>query len=382
MTSEAYEDREQTEVKHKILERYLSGAVPVLGSWAKDIAYIDCLAGPWKSAAPDLGDTSFARAIAVLRKTRGVLASRGKRPTLRCLLIEKDPDAYAQLETFATSVTDLPVTTKPWDFSKHVPDVVRYALERDGCFPFSFIDPKGWELAAIPLIAPILKLDPGEVLINLMTSWITRFLSDTSKPFEELLGASAVKHLRTLRGHEQEEALVRSYAESVRHAGGYKFVCTLPVMKSGSDAFHFYMVYGTRHEKGVEVFKQTENAIVSFMHDIRAKAQRRRKVQATGQDGLFPEQVTYRERRYTRFREKNLEIAKDAARAQLRQRTVDFDDLWADCMQYPTVLESDLQGWIDDWGLHGKIEVLNMPPRQRVLHRGQGLSLRWKDNGD
>ena len=58
-----YEDREQTAVKHKVLTRYLSGFVPIVGAWASDIAYIDCLAGPWRSADPALKDTSFARAI-------------------------------------------------------------------------------------------------------------------------------------------------------------------------------------------------------------------------------------------------------------------------------------------------------------------------------
>jgi len=45
-------------------------------------------------------------------------------------------------------------------------------------FPFTFIDPTGWEPPAINLITPILRLEPGEVLINLMTSWIRRFISD------------------------------------------------------------------------------------------------------------------------------------------------------------------------------------------------------------
>jgi len=41
MNSQFYEDREQTQVKHQILVKYLSAFVPIVGDWASDIAYIE-----------------------------------------------------------------------------------------------------------------------------------------------------------------------------------------------------------------------------------------------------------------------------------------------------------------------------------------------------
>src|SRR5882762_2410270 len=103
--SQPYEDREQTAVKHQVLARYLSAFVPIVGNWASNIDYVDCLAGPWKSVDPSLKDTSFARAIEILRSTRRVLDDRGKNPSMRCLLIEKDSDAFSRLKQYCDGIS-------------------------------------------------------------------------------------------------------------------------------------------------------------------------------------------------------------------------------------------------------------------------------------
>src|SRR6266567_6778594 len=142
MKVQLYEGREQTEVKHKILERYLSAFAPIVGTWADEITYIDCLAGPWEARGEHLEDTSFSRAINVLREAKATLQSRGKHPSFRCLLIEEDLESFTQLNTFASAITDIDVIAKQWDFSVHINDIVSFARQRKKSFPFFFIDPK------------------------------------------------------------------------------------------------------------------------------------------------------------------------------------------------------------------------------------------------
>jgi three-Cys-motif partner protein len=378
MNVELYAGREQTEVKHRILERYLSAFAPIVGNWAADIAYIDCLAGPWEARGKFLEDTSFTRSISVLREAKKALVGRGKTPSFRCLLVENDPENFKRLSAFVSTVKDIEVTAKPWDFADHIDDVVRFATERRNSFPFFFIDPKGWELVAIDLIKPILGLHPGEVLINLMTSWIRRFLSDESKHFERLLGPN-VGNLRQLTGDEQEEELVRCYANSVKVAGKFNYVCTLPVLKADADMIHFWMVYGTRHPKGVEEFKRTENVVIPFMHQKRALVQQRRKfVQSGGQFSLYEAEATYVERRLTRLEKKNLA----AARAYLKKRlekaaTLTFDEAWAATMQFSLVAESNLKDWIKEWVDKGDVELLGLKPGEKSLKRKAGHLLKW-----
>lgn len=371
-----YEDREQTAVKHQVLTRYLSAFVPILGSWASGITYIDCMAGPWESADATLRDTSFARAVEVLRSTRALLAARGKFPKMRCLFIEKDTAAFSQLKQYCDGVSDIEVTPQNWNFTNHIDDIVQFSKKEPKSFPFTFIDPTGWELLQIDLIAPILSMNPGEVLITLMTSWITRFLSDQTKGFHRLLGADLPRILQ-LSGEDQEEEIVRCYANAVRNAGKFQYVCTLPVMKPDQDAFHYYMVYGTRHPRGVEVFKETEKNVIPFMHETRAKAQQRRQYEQSGQKSLFSPATQYKERKFTRFQIRNLELAKSQLRKMLESSPqVLFDDAWATVMQYSAVSEHDFHDWLNEWKSAGLLRITNEHTARRPRKK-RNQYLRW-----
>lgn len=378
MSDPAYEDRAQTAVKHRILERYLSAFVPIVGAWARDIAYVDCLAGPWRSVDPNLQDTSFARAIQVLRSTRPLLTERGKSPTMRCLFIERDNDAFERLNEYCKKINDIELSAKHWDFTTHVPEIVAFVRARGNSFPFIFLDPKGWEQLQVSVITPILQLNPGEVLITFMTSWITRFLSDHSKGFERIFGDDLPK-LMSLRGEELEEEIVESYASAVRKAGGFQFVCTLPVMKPDQDAFHFYMIYCTRHIRGIEVFKQTEKSVIPFMHETRAQAQERRRFAQSGQYALLDAKTRYREKKFTEFQVRHVQLAKSELREALESSgRLLYDEAWGTVMQHPAVEASDLAEWLAEWKKAGMLQITNQRSGQRAPRKGQNQYLQWK----
>ena len=330
-------------------------------------------------------DTSFALAISVLRQERPRVQARGFDPSLRCLFVENDPKAFSQLRDYCSSITDINVTPKQWDFEASIEDIVKFIKEKTDTFAFIFIDPKGWELASIELIRPLLQVRPNEVLITLMTSFITRFLGDPSQPSGRLLGnTQAAKEfdlVQKLDGDEQEEELVRLYSEALREAGGFDYVCTLPVMKPNRDAMHYYLIYGTRHPKGVEKFKEMENDAISFMHEIRAEAQERRRLEASGQYSLVPPAATYREQRFTRLNSRNLAIAEASVRTALVKRKImKYDDAWSIAMQFSTVTQDDLRAFIEQWCQEGFLEVEQLQPKQKVLQRGKNNLLRVKIN--
>jgi hypothetical protein len=296
---------------------------------------------------------------------------------MRCLLIENDPVAFAKLQSYSQRVNGIEVTPRQWDFSGRVRDIVSFLHQRANCFPFIFIDPTGWELAAIPLIKPLLEINPGEVLINLMTSWIRRFLDDETKDFAGLLG-SDVCRLKDLTGDEQEEELVRCYADSVRRAGSFPYACSMPVMKPDQDAFHYHLIYATRHIKGVEEFKKAEKHACAFMHKIRAEAQQRRRFENTGQYSLLSAEEAYKESRFKRYVATNLVKARDLAERSLRRgHTVPYDDVWAECMQFAGVQDHDLRGWVKEWTQQKRVCVI-VPEGDRIpLRRGRHIHLKW-----
>ena len=311
----------------------------------------------------------------MLRSARKVLAERGKFPKMRCLFIERKSTAFAQLKGYCDSVSDIEVTARNWDFMEHIADIVRFA-QRPKSFPFFFIDPTGWEPLEIDVIAPILSMNPGEVLITLMTSWITRFLSDETKGFHRLLGPDVPRILK-LEGEEQEEEIVRCYAHSVREAGKFQYVCTLPIMKPDQDAFHYYMIYGTRHSRGVEVFKETEKSVIPYLHNTRAQAQQRKRYEQSGQSPMFDAAAQYREKKFTRFQLRNIDLAKRQLKNLLESSSqVLFDDAWTIVMQYPSVSESDLHEWLVEWKTAGVLKITNEQARRRP-RKNQNQYLRW-----
>jgi three-Cys-motif partner protein len=364
MTNELFFDREQTQVKHRILERYLQAFSPIIGSKYDEIVYVDCMAGPWESKDKGLSDTSFHKALSVFRDC----LSRGRCKRVRALLIENDADSYQLLEAYGNAIKDIEVVTKRWDFNEHVEDVVDFARQSRNSFPFFFIDPTGWNEVRIDRIRPILQVNPGEVLINFMSSWVKRFLPDSTKPFEELLG-EGTDRLRTLQGDELDDELVNVYAARVRKEGNYSYTCAIPILMPNRDAIHYHLVYGTRSFKGLEEFKQTEADAIPFMHDLRAAAQRRHEEEDSGQGFLLPADETYREKRFRSFNERRKANARAAVIQLLtHERRTSYKQVFQESMQFATVGQSDLREWLNDWESSGLIRYGNWSKNQRVPH--------------
>jgi len=365
MTDEHYFDREQSQVKHRVLQRYLQAFAPIIGSKYSEIVYVDCMAGPWKSQDNGFRDTSFHTAISVFQECK----DRNKCRRVRALLIEKDPERFPLLADYAKSVHGIEVTTRNWDFTQHVGDIVAFAKESGNSFPFFFIDPTGWKEIAPSLIRPILQVSPGEVLINFMTSWIRRFFEDREKPFHELLGHDAVERLRGLSEEQREDEIVSVYAAAIREVGHYSYTCAMPIMMPDRDDIHYHLVFGTRNVRGLEEFKKTEDVSIRFMHELRANAQRRRALQATGQGFLLSPSETYRERRFGMLNHRRREDARKAVVDLLNKRhKALYSEIYQEAMQFATVIDSDLREWLEEWREAGKIRYLNWAQRQKVPH--------------
>jgi len=114
---EFYRGREQSYVKHYVLEKYLERLAFKIGmsSSGATINYVDGFSGPWQHADEQLQDTSPFIAIEKLRKTRTNLADLKRDFTFRCMFIEKDAEAYEKLSA-ACTVIDAYIETKNGEF--------------------------------------------------------------------------------------------------------------------------------------------------------------------------------------------------------------------------------------------------------------------------
>jgi three-Cys-motif partner protein len=381
-----YVGREQTRVKHLILQRYLGRFAHIVGKFWEAITYVDCFSGPWSVRSGELRDSSFFIALEELRKARATLASRGQRVKLRCMFLEKSPSAYQKLKEFADSVTDAEVETRNSELAGAVGDILEF-IKSGGrkSFPFIFIDPTGWRGFEMQLIAPLLRCRPGEVLINFMTDYIRRFIESpdkqTQESFAALFGSGDYKARIQGLSDEQdrEDALFRAYAENVQKTGAFTYTCAAIVLYPESDRSYFHLIYATRDRKGVEVFKDVEKRATYVMEQERAEAQKRKREKKTGQRELFSGEVLHRTRRIEDLRERYLAQARQKVVQLLQTKgRVPYEETWDLALSVPLVWESDLKDWIRDWKATGDLKLQGLKHGQRVPRRDRGIVLLWQ----
>ena len=271
-----YEGREQTYIKHFFLDHYLEVLALITGSTQYDtINYVDCFAGPWGSRDREYSDTSFAIAVRAFRSAQEQLAKRGRRVNLRFMFLEKRRKAFIQLAAYAAGLDGVVAKTLNDKLESAVPEIIDFI--RDGgkrAFTFTFIDPLGWKGFALDYITPLLKVQPGEVLINFMTGFIRRFINAedaaTRATFLPMYGEDIHGILEGLSGLEREEAAIREYMKRVKKRGGFTYAGLAIVFKPEVETTQFHLIYATRGDKGVEKFKEIERKAMDETVRVRA----------------------------------------------------------------------------------------------------------------
>ncbi len=380
-----YIGREQTLVKHFILRKYLERFAIIVGSGWNTITYVDCFSGPWNVRSDDLSDSSFSIALQELRKARETLKATNKSLKIRCLFLESDQDAFAKLQNYADSIKDaevMPLHKKLEDAVLDILDFIKQGGPR--AFPFIFIDPTGWTGIALETIGPLLKVKPGEVLINFMTGHISRFLespqAQTQDSFKQLfLSPEFRERLHGLAKRDREDAAVSFYCEQVNSVGGFAHVCPAIILHPEKDRTHFHLVYATRNPRGVEVFKTTERKSLSVMEEARGEARKRKREKSTGQVELFSGAVTHDSTYVQNLRDRYTGQARTRVQGLLQsKKRLLYDDLWAAAMTIPMTWESDLKDWLFEWKKGGRLELVKMGPKQRVPKLGARNVVVWK----
>jgi len=382
---ELYVGREQTLVKHFILQKYLERFAHIVGTHWDTLTYVDCFSGPWNARSEGFEDSSFGIALHELRKARHTHEQLGRKLRLRCFFLEKDPAAYARLESFAKGIGDAQIETRNATLEESVTNIVNFVSEAGrGSFPFVFIDPTGWSGFEMETIAPLLKLDPGEVLINFMTGHIRRFIESpqelTQDSFKRLFGSQSFREkIQGLAQQEREDAVVREYTINAKTVGSFKFGCSAIVLHPEINRTHFNLIYLTRNPKGVEVFKEAEKKAMEVQEAARAEAHQRQRQARTGQLELLCSKELHDPSHYESLRDRYVAKTRTLVLQALEsKRRLLYEDAWTLALSEPMSWESDLKQWIEEWRREGRLEIAGMQPSQRVPHRNERNYLVWK----
>lgn len=358
LNDEAYFQREQSAVKQYILREYLLPFALIIGTFS-DISYIDCCAGPWQSRDENYADTSFGGAVRSLSEAKKILASHGHSPKISCLFIEQDASAFERLSTFCSALSEIEAHPLQGDFTQKIPEIKKFLTEHRRPFPFFFVDPTGWKPIRVSAITPLLRITPGEVLINFMTSHIRRFLSLENLDFDALFGQGHSSGIAGLHRQERDEAAVFAYASEVKKAGRFDYICTTVVPNPLKQQAHFHLIYGTRDWRGVEKFKEAEKSALKFAGHVRNQAREREKERRTNQPAFaFGPADDPQEQYLEALRRRFLELAKARVLEEVNsQRDNTYRSLAALYLRRPLVRESDFRDLLTKLRSTGVVDI-------------------------
>ena len=125
----------------------------------------------------------------------------------------------------------------------------------------AFVDPFGWSGVPMASIRDLLSSAKCEVLFNFMYDSVNRFVADTrpgiARHFSDLFGTTQDEHQAAaeLSCQARKEFLRDLYAGQLRSEAGFNFVRSFELMDVDRGRTAYFLMFGTRHPKGLEVMK-------------------------------------------------------------------------------------------------------------------------------
>lgn len=373
---EHYHGREQAYVKHFLLSEYLeSWAHKVASTW-EEVAYVDGFSGPWQHTGEAFEDTSFGIALRALTKAKSSWQGHGKAVKMSAFLVEKDPDAYANLQAAKALFPDVEIKTYPGSFVDQAPSILRDIPPR--AFAFLFIDPKGWAID-MKRIAPLLRRPHSEVVFNFMFDFINRAASIQSSGVgasldELILDPTWRVRLKARPTHVTEAdhrktVLVDAFSRTLAQLGQYNHVAETTVLRPLKDRPLYSLVYGTRNPKGIEVFRSSQIKALGQQDRIRGLTKLNAAAAASDQTEMFGSLSEMAPDPSVAF------LAEEERKAGQLLRTlvpaapasVRWPDLWPRIMERHVVTKTQVKQIANGLRRDGVLTVLDWRPNQRTV---------------
>jgi three-Cys-motif partner protein len=234
------------------------------------VNFVDGFAGPWSvSDATDYSDSSFANAIQVLKEVQTYLHEvKGRRPTIRFVLCEKNRLRFEKLEEFKGRQEGIEIHVFQGSFEDHLESVE--PICRTG-FTFTFLDPTGWNLRMAEIAAFLTRLK-GEFLLNFMSEPINRHagLTAVERSFGRFLADSDWRSkIEGLPERKQEKQVLMLLKRRMKELGAAKYLPDFPILNRRSDRVQMRLVLGTHHLEGVEVFRTVQKKVENLQLSLR-----------------------------------------------------------------------------------------------------------------
>lgn len=256
--------REQTQVKHEILEAYLRPYFHILKAHSDNLIYIDAFAGRGTYTKSETGETAEGSPIRALSL---IADSDDFAKQVSTVFIEADPDLFAILEsTVEEFYREHSHIRRPQCFHGTFKDQVTQILDlvQGALAPtFLFVDPCGVRGTSFDTIKAVMDYDKCEVFIFFNVDGIRRTagLPALSPVLVELMGSeeratSLYEALKvTTDTREREEIINQHYRSALVEEIGTEYIATFRIEHEDQRKTSHSLIHATKHPLGFSIMK-------------------------------------------------------------------------------------------------------------------------------
>jgi three-Cys-motif partner protein len=261
--------REQTRVKHAILEKYLVSYFNILKKSNSNLVYIDGFAGSGTYTCCETGNSSDGSPLRALAK---IASSNGLSSIVSTIFIERDRQfAQSLQEAVSRFCATQPELRQPMvrcgPFAGELEKVLN-VLEQNGrrlAPTFLFVDPCGVAGVRFSVLRRFMQQRSCEILVFFNIDGVRRILGlgkSMGSTIVELVGSEEkARELQTKfqQCHspaEREELIVAFYQDLVRSDIDAEYVTAFRVEREDRRVTSHYIIHATRHQTGFRVMKE------------------------------------------------------------------------------------------------------------------------------
>ncbi len=365
-----YAGRGPALVKHTFILSYLPTLIAKIASKYDEFIYLDLFAGPWGERTSDLSDTAFGIAMHAMRGAKSVWKEKGRNVKMTAHLVDIDQAAIAKQQTLAKKYPDITVHHHQGQAEHKLSQILESIPSNAFCF--GFIDPKG--VPDIRKFQSLIERPHTEVFLNFMYEFATRFAGTERMPTLEWLTKEEEreafrKEISALSGKEREEALTDQARLALARMGDFRFAPVITVDEEDADRCLYKLIFLSRHDKGIQVFRNAQRAALQAQAFNRSGRKSARRSEKTGMKDMFDdiEPVDPAERSAKEISDGirgASEFALDLITAA-GPTGITWGQLWPDVLEEKVITHSDLGDVIATMRRDGQIAVETWEPRVR-----------------
>ncbi|MEU8401749.1 three-Cys-motif partner protein TcmP [Nonomuraea sp. NPDC048892] len=252
-----------TRAKHEILRGYLNGWFPVMSRYNNRIFFFDGFAGPGRYKNGEAGSPIIALTT---------LLDHAHFSRMKCdflfMFCEHDSKRFTSLEV---EVKKLKEARAPWpsnvkvqlvnkEFEASASDIITemQRLKKQLVPTFAFVDPFGVSGLPITVIKDLLASPRCELFVNYMVDSVNRFAGagNIDHHLKDLFGTERYKEAAALQGQPRQQFLHNLYEEQLKSVCEFSFVQSFAMINTYGH-IGYYLFYGTRDIKGLELMKDS-----------------------------------------------------------------------------------------------------------------------------